>query len=558
MGEFVKRALTIVGAMVLLISPSLVAGATGDQYFTAYAVPTAYASPSDMVVGADGAMWFTERLARGIGRVTTSGVITEFPTPSDGYEENFPVAIASGADGAVWFTNVLGRNVSRMATNGAVTEYALPYGSLTWSDVVTGPDGAVWFSNWFTGTHYNIGRISTDGTITAFPTTQAYSDIGKMTVGPDGALWMTRSSSRGSYISRMTTTGAFSEYALPVGTNPKGITAGADGAVWFTEYGTNAIGTITTEGTITHYPLARVGATPVDILSRPDGTLWFVEQSPNMLVSMGTDGVLKTEYAVPYSASLQTLVNGPNGVLWFTDSGANLVGWFDVPAPQATMLAVTPPSGVGSVGQTATLQATARNSLGNPVAAVTVRFAVTGSVTTTGACTTDTSGTCTFAYTGPQLPGADAIDAYVDTNANNVQDQTEPSTTATQAWLLPTTTEGQVTGGGHIVGDSTQGDIAFGFMAKSDSKGVKGNCSVVDPAANVSLHCTDATILVVNGDVATIFGSATVNGESTMYRIDVTDVATSGIGGDTFAISTQSGYRASGTLTGGNIQIHKD
>jgi hypothetical protein len=48
-----------------------------------------------------------------------------------------------------------------------------------------------------------------------------------------------------------------------------------------------------------------------------------------------------------------------------------------------------------------------------------VRFAVSGSVNTTGSQTTDTSGTAQFCYQGPNLPGADSITAYADTNNNN-------------------------------------------------------------------------------------------------------------------------------------------
>jgi streptogramin lyase len=32
-------------------------------------------------VGPDGALWFTERLADKIGRLTTAGLFTEFPLP---------------------------------------------------------------------------------------------------------------------------------------------------------------------------------------------------------------------------------------------------------------------------------------------------------------------------------------------------------------------------------------------------------------------------------------------------------------------------------------------
>jgi Big-like domain-containing protein len=72
--------------------------------------------------------------------------------------------------------------------------------------------------------------------------------------------------------------------------------------------------------------------------------------------------------------------------------------------------------------------------LGNPTSGVTVRFSVTGSVTTSGPATTNASGQATFCYTGPTLPGADAITAFADTNNDGVQGA-EPSGAATKTWV---------------------------------------------------------------------------------------------------------------------------
>ena len=63
--------------------------------------------------------------------------------------------------------------------------------------------------------------------------------------GPDGALWFTDNGS--VTIGRVTTGGTFTEYALPINSEPGGIAPGPDGALWFTEGSTNAIGKITTD-----------------------------------------------------------------------------------------------------------------------------------------------------------------------------------------------------------------------------------------------------------------------------------------------------------------------
>lgn len=69
----------------------------------------------------------------------------------------------------------------------------------------------------------------------------------------------------------------FTEYPLPMPeSGPYGITAGKDGALWFTENQGNKIGRITTSGEITEYPLPVENAGALVITAGPDLTIWFV------------------------------------------------------------------------------------------------------------------------------------------------------------------------------------------------------------------------------------------------------------------------------------------
>jgi hypothetical protein len=122
------------------------------------------------------------------------------------------------------------------------------------------------------------------------------------------------------------------------------------------------------------------------------------------------------------------------------------------------------------------------------------------------------------------------------------------------ASLTPVSGVGNATGGGQI--SPNGGPVTFGFEAKSGN-GLKGQCDVIDQAAGVKVHCSDVTAWAqVRPTEVKFFGDATVNGTLTSYVIDTQDLAESGIGADTFSISTGTGYSASGTLTQGNIQIH--
>jgi hypothetical protein len=68
----------------------------------------------------------------------------------------------------------------------------------------------------------------------AFPLPTTNSGPNQITAGPDGALWFTESFA--SQIGRITTSGVVTEYPTPTpSSNPSGITVGPDGAIWFTE-----------------------------------------------------------------------------------------------------------------------------------------------------------------------------------------------------------------------------------------------------------------------------------------------------------------------------------
>ena len=69
------------------------------------------AFPTDIAAGTDGNLWFTEALGNQIGRITTVGVVTEFPTPT---ADSAPYGITTGPDGNLWFTENLGNKIGRI------------------------------------------------------------------------------------------------------------------------------------------------------------------------------------------------------------------------------------------------------------------------------------------------------------------------------------------------------------------------------------------------------------------------------------------------------------
>ena len=253
---------------------------------TSFALPVE-ANPIQLVAGPDRALWFTDAGTNSIGRITTAGVITEFPTPT---RDSNPSGIAAGADGALWFTEAkIGQNrVGRATTAGTVTELEPPLGYAGVSGVAAGSDGGMWFTE---GLHGQMGRFDVrTGKLSQFPLPSTQGDFGGPVIngvvaGHDGAMWFpipSRSSDldkNPNALGRMSTTGAVSEFPIGPGTQvwPEGITAGSDGALWFTERA--AIGRMTTTGQITELPALSpsFSSYPGGIAAGPDGAVWFTD-----------------------------------------------------------------------------------------------------------------------------------------------------------------------------------------------------------------------------------------------------------------------------------------
>jgi virginiamycin B lyase len=115
--------------------------------------------------------------------------------------------------------------------------------------------------------------------ITEFVIPGVSSFTGAITAGPDGAVWFTEQYA--NKIGRITTAGVPTEFTIPAGNAPRVITAGPDGALWFAEF--TAIGRITTTGFITRFAIPTANSGAEGITEGPDGSLWFTESKLEVL-----------------------------------------------------------------------------------------------------------------------------------------------------------------------------------------------------------------------------------------------------------------------------------
>jgi virginiamycin B lyase len=165
--------------------------------------------------------------------------------------------------------------------------------------------------------------------ITEFGAPTPGADPTGITAGPDGAIWYTEPST--GRIGRIPAAGALTEFPLPEGSHPGAIVTGPDGALWFTDAG--RIGRITTSGAVTNFPVESGIAVMQDLTVGSDGNIWFayvlLVPGPGALGRIGrlTPLGTMTIFEMPSPARAATsLAAGPDGRIWFAGYGLGSFG----------------------------------------------------------------------------------------------------------------------------------------------------------------------------------------------------------------------------------------
>jgi hypothetical protein len=238
-----------------------------------------------------------------------------------------------------------------------------------------------------------------------------------------------------------------------------------------------------------------------------------------------------------------------------------------------------PETDTNEVETTHCVKAEVRDAFRNPTPDRLIRFDVEGAseqdtdpADEDGSDRTDEFGNAEFCYTGPDLPGADAIHAYADNDEDNTQDANEPFDDATKAWVFPPSTPGCeiIVHDGGWIRTLTGSKGSFGGNARIEIDGTitRGEMVYQDHSSltPITFHSTTVVAIVCvsdgQGPRADVYGTGDVNGIGPVdFRIRVRDRGEPGSapGPDTYQIITAA--YASGPednpLQGGNIQIHR-
>ena len=256
--------------------------------------PQGCVDPASIVTAPDGNLWFTELAGAGnaIGQLNpNTGQVTIHDagiTPS-----SEPWGITVGADNNLWFTeNVPGGRIGRITTSGAVTEFPIATTSNAPFGITSGPDGNLWFTEQvYGGAPTKVGVMDTNGRMLT-EIDIAGSGVGLSGITVAGSrVWFTETTANSiGWIDATAKTFNPSTQLVGDGTGgPSSIVFRADGFLYFVEAGNNSIGRIDAgnppSSVGTHFSVPTSGAfskgsPPQGITVGPDGAIWFVEGSP--------------------------------------------------------------------------------------------------------------------------------------------------------------------------------------------------------------------------------------------------------------------------------------
>ena len=303
------------------------------------------ASAGAIAAGADGNIWFSDAGRRAVGRITPSGVVTEFAFST---EIGVPYGIGAGPDGNIWVTTNSGGgrqdSIVRVTPDGSLASFQAGtrtdgvFGTGPES-IATGPDGNLWFPEFFAD---RVGRMTQAGTLTEFPIPTPDSSPRGIVAGPDGNMWFVESAVQRSAIARVTPEGVITEF--PIGGSPtdqfqpSGIVVGPDGNLWFSQSRPMAtqgeIGRMTLDGVVTLIELPK-GSRPADIANGPDGNFWFTDWGSNAIGRMRSSGELR-QFALPTQSRRPSgIAAGADGRMWFTQGG--WIGSIGTRVPEAKL-----------------------------------------------------------------------------------------------------------------------------------------------------------------------------------------------------------------------------
>ncbi|MFO0955996.1 MAG: MBG domain-containing protein [Isosphaeraceae bacterium] len=300
-----------------------------------YPITTYNSGPTAIAPGPnDGNMWFLETASNAIGRISTStGTITEYPLTTSA---NAGLrSLVAGPDGNIWFTEATTNRIGRLTpATGAIREFDAPQGAIPWG--ITSAGGALWYT--MSGKNA-IGKFSLDTLTTTTYTVSTASNLGLkgITAAADGTLWYTASVSNQVWTSTVSAPGSARSYSAGLSANAGldriAVASGGSGTyVYFAETAKSQVGVIAPNATtVAEIGLGANQSAPTGLAAAGDGNLYVAGAKANVLarLAVGSQAVDRVGFTATSGADPGDMVVGADGALWYTLPSSNAIGRFD-------------------------------------------------------------------------------------------------------------------------------------------------------------------------------------------------------------------------------------
>ncbi|HEV8022561.1 MAG TPA: hypothetical protein VGP41_14900 [Candidatus Lustribacter sp.] len=313
--------------------------------------------PEQIVVGPDGNIWWTEEVTNRIGRISPGAPAVAAPNPAITYFPNTAggtaTGLAVGCDGNLWYSNS-GLVITRMTPTGGVPStgpqhitVSAPGGQV--GRLAADSNGNVWYLNsgvGFSQVAYVDCTTFVTNTFGSTPTPNSLYEFAGLFLGADKAMWFTEDESAQKQIGRITTpangvAGNYTEYPIAntgAATFPTDITAGSDGKMWFSVFGSVA----TTQFFANFVPGLTINinefpnvidpnafANLVTIFNGTDGNIWMAEGGGAVKITPANPTMPSVEFFTDNGqTSMVNCISGttPDGKLWCSAYGSASLG----------------------------------------------------------------------------------------------------------------------------------------------------------------------------------------------------------------------------------------
>jgi polyhydroxybutyrate depolymerase len=303
--------------------PALTAPEIAVRSVRVFPLPTPDAEPFDLAAGPDGSVWFTEFRADMIGRISQSGVLTQYKVPTAGAG---PYQIAAGPQGSMCFTEYNTAKVGRVSPNGHVAEFRLPkptyggtgiIGSAPGPALMADPAGA-------------IDRISAAGAISRTRVPTAFGFPFAIARLRSGIVWLNELTGYYEFSRHLLSFRPGSGQPAQTVTLPDplsnivALAPGPGGAVWFADFGASQVGEVSPSGRARVFGDRSPYGGISDLTAGPDGDVWLTEQD-GLVARISPDGNVG-ELALPSPGSNPDgIAAGPGRTLWIAETGADAI-----------------------------------------------------------------------------------------------------------------------------------------------------------------------------------------------------------------------------------------